>query len=134
MSSRELVLLLTFQSVWNYWEEFLTPSVTQLTEKDQLNLPNVKELKLKPQESFQENLSTNLCKLVSRLLTPSSQLAEVKENLLLVIDKLERLLLLLTQLLTKSKTSIPELKINNFTAFMLLLVKKDLQLQVLSQT
>jgi len=95
---------------------------------DQSKLPEDQESKSKPQASFQENLSMNLCKPVLRPSMVLSQSEEDKDSWLLVIDKQERLLLLLIQSLIKKLTSIQEMFINNFSAFMLLSDKRDRQL------
>ena len=65
-----------------------------------------------------------------------SQLEEVKESLSLVIDKLERLLLLLTPLSTKRLPSMtPRLmRPRDFTASTLLSVKRDQQSPTLSRS
>merc|ERR1711884_144255 len=76
-------------------------------------------------------VSMNLWKPVLNVSILLSQLEEDKENRLLVIDRPEKPLLLLTQSSTKEKISMVHKNIKNFTVSTLLLVKNVLLLLTL---
>ncbi len=105
--------------------------VTQLMGSVQLIPSREEKLRLKLLESFQESQSMNLCKLVLKQLMPQFQQAEVRESSLLVIDKLERQLLLSMLLSIKERTIRTLMRKRNFIVSTLLSDRRDQLLLIL---
>jgi hypothetical protein len=91
-------------------------------------------LRSRLQESFPESLSMSLCRLVSKLLMLWSQLEEVRESLLLEIDRLERQLLQSMLLSIRKRTIRILMKRRDFTVSTLPLDRKDQLLLILLKT